>query len=468
MKKRNLLACILVLAMTAALFAGCGSKEEEKGPEKTDDGKTEESEEAAGPQTIVLWHSMSDDAGKVMDELVKDFNEGVGKEKQITVESVYQGAYADSSKKLRTVLQSKQYDELPDVIQVDATGIVDFQNAEQAYTVDDALKDDTDYDLTQIMSAPLKNWNFNDVQVGMPFPASTTVMYYNKTILDDAKIAEAPTTFAEITDVASKLPDKNADGADLVAYAQIPNTPTLANWIGQIPGKDADASYVVDNMNGRKGTATQLVCDADGTLATFLTEWKKMYDAGAVANNGSGLSDMFFAGQLVFYTTSTSNLNTLLTTIDGKFELGCTYYPRVNDDANYGATVSGASLCMFKKDDAKAKAAWEFVKYVCSAEAQAKLSMGTGYFAVNTGANDLPEYQAFLEEHPQFKVGIDQLEKTSGDMVGVTVGPSQDFYMAIQDVVTEMLESNMSVDDAVEEMSATLNDLLEQYNRTNN
>lgn len=476
--RRRLLAWILAAAMV--LLAGCGGGGDEttKAPGADQEttaaqSGTETTAAAAGqtdrgPQKIVVWHSMTDDAGILMDQFVKDFNEGPGKDLQIEVEAVFQGSYSDSSTKLRTILQNEQYDQLPDVIQIDATGIVDYKNCEYAFTVDDALKSDAGYDMGQFMNAPLKAWNFGNIQYGMPFPASTTVMYYNKTVLDNAQVMEAPTTFEEITAAAAQLPATNADGVELIAYAQIPNTPTLANWIGQLPGAGAEASYVVNNRNGRDGNATELVCDKDGTLEEFLTQWKSMYDAGAVKNLGSGLSDMFFAGQMVFFTTSTSNLNTLLTTIDGRFELGCSFYPRINASANYGATISGASLCMFNTgDDAKASAAWDFVKYLCSAEVQAKLSMGTGYFAVNNGAMDLPEYQQFLEDYPQYSVGIEQVEKTSEDMAGVTVGPSRDFYLTIQDMITMMLEDNMSVEDTLEEMSGALNDLLDQYNRSN-
>ena len=470
--KKRIFALALSLAMMVSVFAGCGKKEETPTPTPTPASNNEVTNpitpEERGPQKIVMWHSMTNDAGVLMDQFVKEFNEGPGKELKIEVEAIYQGSYSDSSTKLRTVLQSEQYDQLPDLIQVDATGIVDYQNCEYAWTVDDAMKTDPDFDLSGYMAAAVKAWNYGGVQYGMPFPASTTVMYYNKTLLDAAGVTTAPTTFAEITEASKKLPKTNADGQNLIAFAQIPNTPTLANWIGQIPGKDANASYVVNNHNGRTGNATELVCDTDGTLATFLTGWKAMYDEGALVSLGSGLNDMFYAGQMVFLTTSTSNLNTLLTDIGDRFELGCTYYPRINADCNYGATISGATMCMFNvNDDAKASAAWDFMKYLMSPEVQARFSMGTGYFAVNNEATELAEYKDFLATYPQFQVGIDQINATSPDLMGVTVGPSRDFYLTIQDMVVAMLEDNQSVEDAVDEMSDVLNDMLYQYNLTN-
>ena len=47
--------------------------------------------------------------------------------------------------------------------------------------------------------------------------------------------------------------------------------------------------------NGSEGTATELACIDNGALAAFLTQWKAMYDAGALINE-SGSADMFIAG----------------------------------------------------------------------------------------------------------------------------------------------------------------------------
>jgi len=471
----SLIAVIILLGLLAGCGGGDGSSSSSSGlPESSQElGQAQESSCEPGtqlgePQNIVLWHSMTDYAGEEMDKYIRDFNATVGQELNITVEAVFQGSYSDSTTKLRTILQSDLYEELPDVMQIDATGVVDYQNTEYAFTVDDAIAHDSGYDLSQIVHAPLKAWSYGGVQLGMPFSSSTTVMYYNKTILDDAGVTEAPTTFAEIAAVAERLPDTNSAGADLVVYSQIPNTPTLTNWIGQIPGSEYNASYIVNNRNGREGNATQLVCDEEGTLLSFLTEWKNMHDAGALQNSSDGLSDMFYAGQLVFYTTSTSNLNTLLTTVGDSFEIGCAYFPRVNADANYGATISGAALFMFHKgDDAKAMAGWELVKYLSSAEVQAQFSMATGYFPVNQSSYELGSYQDFVAQYPQMEVGIRQVEMTSEDLMGAIVGPSVDFYYEIQNQISGMLDDGISPEDTVESISVALNNLLEQYNRAN-
>jgi sn-glycerol 3-phosphate transport system substrate-binding protein len=423
----------------------------------------------SGPAAISFWHSAANQAGTAIGRIVDDFNAGPGREKGIAVEAVFQGQNADASAKLNTVLQSGMAEDLPDIMQIDATGIVSYMNSEYAFTVDEALAAYPGYDLEQFLSAPLAMWNFGGRQLGLPITLSTSVMYYNKTILDAAGISEPPTTFAGIIEAARRLPRTNAYGQPLFAYAQIPNTPLLASWIGQIPGKDgAGSSYVVDQRNGRDGTAGRLVCDSEGTLEIFLRAWKELYDSGAVANISDGLNELFLAQQTVFLTASTSQLAGLLAQAGGRFEVACTYYPRINGQMNFGAGMSGSGIFMFNKGaERRTRAAWEFVQYVISPSVQANLSIATGYFPGVKAAFEDPAYLENIEQFPQFKVGSDQLSRTSPDMLNVTVGPSRDFYMEIMNQVSNMLTSNTDPSRALKTMADSLNAVLAEYARAN-
>jgi len=407
---------------------------------------------------ITFWHSMSDEAGLLMDRFVADFNAGPGAAAGIEVEAVYQGAYADATAKLNSVLSAGNTAELPDVMQMDATGKVNYASADVAYTVDKANAE-FPTDLRAILPAALGNWNYAGVQLGLPFATSTTIMYYNKTLLDAAGVA-APETFADIIAVAAALPETNADGAALVPYAAVPNTPSLANWLGQL------GSYVVNNRNGSEGTATALDCIENGALAAFLTAWKSMYDAGALAND-AGSRDAFVAGQQAIVTDSSSNVTSLLGKINGAFEMGVAMYPKVNAEASFGATVSGSCLVMFDKTDAVKEASWIFVRYMTGADVQADFACGTGYIPSNTAALETEAYKALVEQNPLYKVGLNQLLETPADMRSVTVGPSADFYYGIQNCVIEMLDSGMDVEEAVDMMADELGGLLEQYNKAN-
>ena len=442
---KKLLSILLSMLLIIMIFAGC-------------------SEQSDSRQNLILWHSMADEAGVQLQMFVDEFNYTIGAQMGVTVEAVFQGSYADATTQLRIILQSGQYDQLPDVMQIDATGITDYMATEFAFTVSDALALDPDYDLSQILEIPLRAWNFNGVQLGMPFNSSTTVMYYNRTILEAAGITEVPTTFTEIIEAASRLPETNSAGRELSAFAQIPNTVLLANWIGQLPGQGIGASYVVNNRNGRDAMATHLVCDYEGTLELFLRAWKDMYDSGALRNQSDGLRELFLAEQLVFFTGSTAMMTSLLTQVDGRFELGCTYFPRIHEDANFGATVSGAAMFMFDKGDDNIRAAsWELLKHLASPDVQARFSVATGYFPINRYSYNHELYLDYLARYPQMEVGTRQVNKTSPDMAGVIVGPSRDFFLEIQNQVSNMVSGEVDPADAAVSMSNALNGLLEVY-----
>lgn len=437
--KRKLTALFLALIL---LFSLCACRAEEK------------------ITHITFWHSMSDQAGVLMEQYIEAFNATIGKEKGIEVELVFQGSYADATAKMNSMLNTHQTDALPDVMQLDATGKVSYYASGLAYTIDAAQADDPAFDVSPLLKAAMGNWNYADVQLGLPFATSTTVLFYNKTLLDSVNMP-APETFQDIISLAAALPEKTAAGSELITYAAIPNTPTLANWLGQLD------SYLVNHKNGSEAAATALDCMENGALSLFLSEWKQMYDAGALKNTAAS-SDAFVAGQLALYTSSSSNVTALLNKIGGSFEMGVSFYPRVNAQASFGATVSGSCLVMFDKgDDARKAAARELLLYLTSAPIQADFAVGTGYIPANERAKEEEGYQALLQEYPQYRVGLEQLAVTPDGMRSVTVGPSTDFYYAIENCVSDMLTYGDDASAAAQMMAEELGGLLYQYNQAN-
>lgn len=402
---------------------------------------------------LIFWHSMSDEAGKLIEAYVQQFNEGQGKALGVTVEAVYQGAYAEAVTKMNGMLMNGQRDALPDVMQMDATGKVSFAAAETAYTVDAALREHPEADLTDMLAPAMANWQLAGSQLGLPFATSTTVMYYNKTALDAAG-KPAPDTLADIGGLA----DLASDG--VTVYAAVPNTPTLANWLGQL------GSDLVDQHNGTEGTAQALDCLENGALADFLQAWKALYATGALANT-SGSSDEFVAGRQLIMTSSSSSVTSVLERVNGAFELGVAPYPRVNASASAGATVSGSCLVMFDHGDARREAAWQFAQYLTGAEVQADFARGTGYLPSNTAAAQSDTWQQLIAQYPQYNVGLEQLTLTPDSMRSVTVGPSADFYYAIMNDISDMLDNDLSVEETVEILADDLGGMLEQYARAN-
>lgn len=444
--KRFLVVLLTVFFALTAIFAAA---EKEVAP-------VEQVELGSQPETITFWHTASDDAGLLVDEYIKEFN--ATNEYQITVDAIYQGQYSDATTLMKTIISAENYRELPDIMQLDATGKLDYYNSGKAFTIDDAVKYFNDDIVGEYLGGALGNWQFGGVQLGLPFATSTSITYFNKDILKAAGWDKGPDTFDDIIKLSK---DMKAKGISVATYGAVPNTPTLANWLGQL------GSYVVNNSNGADATATKLACIDNGALKTFLTKWKQMYDAGALKNESLS-TNQFVAGEVAVFTASSSNVNSLLSKVGGKFEIGASSFLRVNSSASHGATVSGSCLVLFDSEDALKKAAtWEFIKFMTGAKIQADFAAGTGYTPGHKGAVEDENYQNFIAATPQFSVAPEQLAKTPASMRSVTVGPTVDFYYAIQNEVTDMLNNGATVDATVASMQESLQGLLDNYLRTN-
>ncbi len=443
---KKIASTMLLLALSLSLVFAQGSQEK----------ASPSVELGSEPVTITFWHCASDDAGLLMDKYIKDFNEN--NQYKITVNAIYQGQYSDATTLMKTIISAENYKELPDMMQLDATGKVDYYNSGKAFTIDDAVKEYSDDVKGDYVEAALGNWQFKGTQLGLPFASSTTITFYNADLLALAGWDHCPDTFQ---DVIALKKDMEKAGLSAATYGTVPSTPTLANWLGQL------GSYVVNNSNGSESTATKLDCIDNGALKTFLTEWKAMYDNGAVMNQSLSVNQ-FINGEVAIVTNSSSNVNAILEKVNGKFNVGASTFLRVNDSASYGATVSGSCLVMFDSSDSlKKKATWEFMKYLTGKDVQTDFAINTGYIPSNKASVQTEEYQTLLASNPMYKVGPEQLEKTPSSMRSVTVGPSADFYYGIMNGVSDMLKNNSSVDDALLSISTNLQGLLDQYARNN-
>ena len=185
---KKLFSLILVLSL---LLAGCGGAApaetvpaQTAAPETTEAAATEPVLGSA-PVNLTFWHSASDEAGVLMDKYIAEFN--ASNPYGITVKGIYQGQYSDATTLLKTLLSAENYSELPDVMQMDATGKMTYVNSGKAFTTQDALAAYPQPGfLEDYLPTALTNWQFAGTQLGLPFATSTTVTYYNADLLSAA------------------------------------------------------------------------------------------------------------------------------------------------------------------------------------------------------------------------------------------------------------------------------------------
>jgi sn-glycerol 3-phosphate transport system substrate-binding protein len=125
------------------------------------------------------------------------------------------------------------------------------------------------------------------------------------------------------------------------------------------------------------------------------------------------------------------------------------------------APIGGASLILPKGNSPERQAAaWTLVKWLVSPEIAGGWSRFTGYFSPRIAAYDLPEMKAYLHEHPDAKVALDQLAYARGwfstyDTVAVR--------KALEDGVQAVLSGKTSPEAAMAEAQKQADALMKPY-----
>lgn len=458
--KKRVTAVLMTIVITTGLLAGCGGKsiEEQSASESADkemEFKMADAEDADGTE-ITFWHSMGGVNGQAIDELVKRFNEE--NTYGITVNAQYQGEYDDSLNKLKSAQIGNMGADLVQVYEIGTRFMI-----ESGWTVPmQVMVDEDNYDISAIEPNLSAYYTINDQLYSMPFNSSTPLMYYNKNMFAAAKITEIPDSLEGISEIGDKL--LTDGGADEVISMGI-----YGWFFEQFIGKQG-LEYA-DNGNGRKEAATSVMFGENEAAKNILTAWKGLSDAGYAPNVGrggdAGLAD-FSSGKAAITLGSTASLKQILQDVDGKFEVGTAYFPKISPDDVGGVSIGGASLWALNNQDAKKlRATWEFVKFLISAESQAYWNAQTGYFPVTTDAYEEKVFQDNSAEYPQFQTAIDQLHDSAPEYAGALLSVFPEARAIVETEIENMLNGKADINTAVENMVSSINKSIEEYNLVN-
>lgn len=406
--------------------------------------------------TISFWHSMGGVNGQAIDTLVQKFNDE--NEYGITVEAEYQGSYDDALNKLKSAQIGNMGADLVQVYEIGTRFMI-----ESGWIVPmQSMVNADEYDTSVLESNLAAYYTINDMLYSMPFNSSTPLMYYNKDMFDAAGITEIPDSLESIAQIGDKLLDSGAQ--------EVMSLGIYGWFFEQFIGKQS-LEYA-NNGNGRTEAATAVAFDENGAAANILNEWKNLYDLGYAPNVGkggdAGLAD-FSAGKSAITLGSTASLKQILQDVDGKFEVGTAYFPKVKSTDEGGVSIGGASLwALDNNDPKKLRATWEFVKFLISPESQAFWNAETGYFPVNVDAHDEDVFKENIEKYPQFETAIDQLHDSAPQYAGALLSVFSEARAIVESEIESMLNGNETVDEAVDSMASQINDAIEEYNLVNN
>ena len=353
--KKKLVSLLLTATMVMGVLSGCGNGK--MSVSQTGDTSTDEKVEMTAADdvdgtTITFWHSMGGVNGQAIDTLVNKFNEE--NEYGITVEAQYQGEYDDSLNKLKSAQIGNMGADLVQVYEIGTRFMI-----ESGWVVPmQEMVDADNYDVSQIESNLAAYYTIDDKLYSMPFNSSTPIMYYNKDMFAQAGITEVPDSLEGISKIGDQL--MNQGGASEVMSLGI-----YGWFFEQFVGKQG-LDYA-NNGNGRDDVATAVDFDKNGAAKNILIEWQTLNQEGyapIVGKGGdAGLAD-FSAGKSAITLGSTASLKQILQDVNGKFEVGTAYFPKIKESDEGGVSIGGASLwALNNQDPKKLRATWEFVKF---------------------------------------------------------------------------------------------------------
>ena len=446
--KKKVIASMLALSMIAgtssAVFAAENTTAEMADASEVDG------------TTISFWHSMGGVNGEALDTLVKQFNEE--NEYGITVDAQYQGEYDDSLNKLKSAQIGNMGADLVQVYEIGTRFMID---SGWIVPMQDMIDGDG-YDVSQIEPNLAAYYTIDNELYSMPFNSSTPILYYNKDMFEKAGISEVPDSLEGIGEIGQQLLDNGGAGEAM--------SMGIYGWFFEQLISKQGLEYA-NNGNGREEAATAVAFDENGAAKNILTVWKELNDKGfapVVGKGGdAGLAD-FSAGKSAITLGSTASLKQILQDVNGKFEVGTAYFPKVSSSDEGGVSIGGASLwALDNQDPKKLRATWEFIKFLISPESQAYWNAQTGYFPVTVAAQEEETFKQNVEEYPQFQTAINQLHDSAPEYAGALLSVFPEARAIVESEIESLLIGNEDVDAAVKNMTESINGAIEEYNLVN-
>ena len=225
-----------------------------------------------------------------------------------------------------------------------------------------------------------------------------------------------------------------------------------------------------NNDNGRTEAVTAVDFDSNGGGLKVFDMWKKLYDSGYFEDYGTTTADTqtaFFSGQVGMIIESTAILKNAVDS--SPFEVGTGYLPRIEQNDEGGVIIGGGSLWLTDTgNEANEDAAWKFIEYITTPDVQAKWSMGTGYFAINEKAYETDDMKAYLKENPNFETAINQLKDSpvNANTAGVLSGVQTEARLTFNEIMPQVYDGKLTTQDAVDQLAASVNKAIENYNES--
>lgn len=232
----------------------------------------------------------------------------------------------------------------------------------------------------------------------IPFNASTPITYYNLDLWRKAggDTELLPKSWDELIPVAAKI-SGGGEGADGLAYS-------VSEW-----GDDWLWQALIFNYGGTMMDAARSKVtfgDETGRKAVDLIARIAKETKMPVLNEDQTI-EQFAAGKLGVFVGSTAEVRVMGDLVGDKFKWKTAGYP-LADAAKGGIPTGGNCATILSSDEAKKKAAWEFIKFATGPEGQKIAVLGSGYMPTNLRTTEAQYLGDFYAGNPNWTTSMKQ------------------------------------------------------------
>jgi multiple sugar transport system substrate-binding protein len=265
--------------------------------------------------------------------------------------------------------------------------------------LDDFVAKDAAWKELGIEPAALSTTHWNGKLVALPESVSTSIVYYNMNVVRKIRpdLSSLPATWPEIIALANSIKKQGGDVMSIFFEYYPDNFNWSFNGLVYSHGGDMfspEGRIAFDGEAGKKSLALM----------------KEFGQAGMVDMTTEQARQAFVAGKIGIYVASNSRLAQLTANAGEQLEIRTAAYPQ---SARNGKLQSGGgAIAILTRDEAKQKAAWEYLKFAIGPAAQTTMVKNTGFAPVNTRAVESAEFLAdYYKDRANDLVAIRQLPR---------------------------------------------------------
>ncbi len=394
MSKILQIAVILFLAVSPAFATG------------TQEGEAEE--QAHEPLELSFWHYWDGANGEVLQGLIDEYEAA---NPNVTIEAEFVPG-SDLGSKLQTAIVGS---ETPDMAIADLVLMPRLTKSGALVPMDDYIAGSS-IDLSDFFQGPLVYGEYNNRRYSLPVSASNLGLFWNKELFEQAGLDPdtPPTTWSELVSMAKTIKEETGVwGMELFTEG---GEGTSWQWQVYLWGAGGDvlssrlSQPAFDSAAGERALRFWVDLVHEHEVST-IAPWG-LFGRGeaAMVMDGSWMTQ-FFPMQV-------------------DFELGSGQFPHpANNEA--ATNMGGEQIFIFESTDAKQQAAFDFIEWFTSTEAQVEWDKGTGFMPIRASVADSSEYLSWVEsERPLLKPFVESMEYANPR-------PPVESYSQVSDVLAE-------------------------------